>query len=89
MPRRKHIVKSFEEELNELPAEIVAMGGLAEPQVGDAVDALVKRDRGSPRQVVETTTQVDDLRSEIDEQAIRLIAAAPADGRRPAQIAWR
>ncbi len=39
-----HIVTSFDDDLSRLDSMIAAMGGLAEAQLAQAIDALVKRD---------------------------------------------
>ena len=39
-----HIVKSFEDELTQLAAEVARMGGLAEAQVASSVEAVARRD---------------------------------------------
>jgi phosphate transport system protein len=40
----QHIVKSYDDELNELQRKIVQMGGLVERQLTDSIEALRKRD---------------------------------------------
>ena len=40
----EHIVRSFDEDLNRLDNMIVEMGGLAEMQMSQAIEALVRRD---------------------------------------------
>ena len=40
----EHIVRSYEDELNQLAAEVVRMGGLAEAQVNDSIQAFARRD---------------------------------------------
>ena len=42
----EHIVKSYEEQLQNLTNTIVKVGGLAESQFASSVNALLKRDRG-------------------------------------------
>ena len=41
---QQHIVKAFDDQLNQLDAKIAEMGGLAESMLADAIDALAKRD---------------------------------------------
>jgi len=40
----EHIIKSYDEELARLNKMVVEMGGLAESQLADAIEAVVKRD---------------------------------------------
>jgi phosphate transport system protein len=70
----EHIVKSFEDELNTLTAECARMGGLAEAQVADAIQAVVKRDQSLASNLVERDEQLDVLQQDIERKAIRLIA---------------
>ncbi|WP_334163208.1 phosphate signaling complex protein PhoU [Phenylobacterium sp.] len=70
----EHIVKSFEDELNTLTAECARMGGLAEAQVADSIQAVVKRDQGLAASLVERDEQLDHLQLDIERKAIRLIA---------------
>jgi len=70
----QHIVSSFGEELDQLAAEVVQLGGLAESQVADAITAAVKRDVALCRQVVERDARLDDLQADIEKKALRLIA---------------
>jgi phosphate transport system protein len=70
----EHIVKSFEDELNTLTAECARMGGLAEAQVADAIQAVVKRDQSLASGLVQRDEQLDVLQLDIERKAIRLIA---------------
>ena len=40
----EHTVKAFDVDLQELTRMVAEMGGLAEKQIADAVDALARRD---------------------------------------------
>ena len=42
--KTEHIVKSFEDELRGLDGLIAQMGGLAEEQFSEAIDAMIRRD---------------------------------------------
>ncbi|KRB41986.1 MAG: phosphate signaling complex protein PhoU [Pseudomonadota bacterium] len=70
----EHIVKSYEDELNALTADCARMGGLTEAQVGDAIDAVVKRDQSLAEAVVGRDERLDLLEADIERKAIRLIA---------------
>jgi phosphate transport system protein len=67
-------VKSYEDELNTLMAECARMGGLAEAQVADALEAVVRRDQSLAANVVSRDEKLDVLETEIERKAIRLIA---------------
>lgn len=69
-----HIAKAFDADLEELTRMVAEMGGLAEKSVADAVDALIKRDAGLAKRVVERDAAIDELQREIEERAILTIA---------------
>jgi phosphate transport system protein len=70
----EHTVKSYEDELNALMAECARMGGLAEAQVADALEAVVKRDKTTADSVVVRDERLDTLQKDIERKGIRLIA---------------
>lgn len=70
----EHIAKAFDADLEELTRMVAEMGGLAEKSVADAVDALVKRDTGLAKRVIERDAAIDELQREIEERAILTIA---------------
>jgi len=70
----EHIVKSYEEELNHLTAEVARMGGLAEALVIDAIASVVRRDVPLAEAVVARDERLDDLEADIEKKCIRLIA---------------
>jgi phosphate transport system protein len=69
-----HIVKSFDEELARLSDLISRMGGLAETQLEQSIQALQKRDSSLAETAIEHDRKIDVLHAEVDELAIRLLA---------------
>jgi phosphate transport system protein len=69
-----HIIKSFDDELNQLENVIAEMGGLCELQLADAIDAIVKRDPEKAEKVIMRDDRIDALERKVDQQAIRLLA---------------
>ncbi|MCR4378769.1 MAG: phosphate signaling complex protein PhoU [Rhodospirillales bacterium] len=69
-----HIVKSFDSDLGRLDAIIAEMGGLAERQLADAVEALVRRDVELAQKVIDGDARIDELESTIDNLTIRVLA---------------
>ena len=63
----ERVVRHFQEELGLLQARLLAMGGLAEARVRDAVDALVARDLGRVDQVLAGDEPINDLHIEVDD----------------------
>ena len=61
--------------LQRLFTDVTRMGGLAESQVSGAVDALARRDVAMARALIERDVRLDDLESQIEQQAIVLIAS--------------
>ncbi|MBV9858923.1 MAG: phosphate signaling complex protein PhoU [Alphaproteobacteria bacterium] len=70
----EHIIKSYDEELRRLSKMIVEMGGMAESQLGAAIEAVVSRDSDLAAFVVEGDAKVDELERDLDNLAIRLLA---------------
>ena len=70
----EHIVKSYEDELNTLGAACARLGGLAESQLGDAVDAVVRRDPALATKVLQQDDRLDEIEADVEQKAIRLIA---------------
>ncbi|MDH5188942.1 MAG: phosphate signaling complex protein PhoU [Rhodospirillaceae bacterium] len=71
---QSHIVKSFDDELKLINTTLAEMGGMAEAQLTKAVRALVTRDADLAREVVAEDSKIDALETELDRDAIRIIA---------------
>ena len=69
-----HIVKSYEGDLKRLREMIARMGGLAERQVADAADALVRRDTKLAGEVVQRDKLLDDMERDVEQFCVRLLA---------------
>ncbi len=70
----EHTSKAFDQDLQELTRQVAEMGGLAERQIVDAVDALVRRDVALGQRVVSTDIELDKMQREIEERAVLTIA---------------
>jgi phosphate transport system protein len=70
----EHTVKAYSEELNHLTAEVTRLGGLAEAQLSDSIDAIARRDLPIAHAVIDRDDKLDQLQAEIERKAIRLIA---------------
>ncbi len=70
----EHIVRSYGDELKQLTSDVTRLGGLAEAQVSDALDALSRRDVALAKSVVARDQKLDDLQAEIERATFRLIA---------------
>ncbi|MEJ1939061.1 PhoU domain-containing protein, partial [Nostoc sp. NIES-2111] len=69
-----HTVRSYEDELRRVEGLVARMGGIVERQVQDAVAALLRNDPGSAATIAKGDTEIDELESEIDAQALRVMA---------------
>jgi phosphate transport system protein len=69
-----HTVKAFDHDLQELARMIAEMGGMAEKEVAEAVDALVRRDSMLAQRVVAADASIDTLQRELEEKAVLTIA---------------
>lgn len=66
--------RQFQDELDRLKDQLVAMAGLAEEAVRHAVESLMTRDRERAVEVVGRDASIDALELEIDDIAIQLLA---------------
>ncbi|GLZ89504.1 phosphate signaling complex protein PhoU [Pseudomonas sp. BN414] len=69
-----HISQQFNAELEEVRSHLLAMGGLVEKQVNDAVTALIDADSGLAQQVREIDDQINQMERNIDEECVRILA---------------
>ncbi len=60
--------------LRQLAAQVIRMGGLAEAQVVDAVDAVIRRDVPLAQALIIRDLRLDKMQAEIEAQALDLIA---------------
>jgi phosphate transport system protein len=70
----QHTNKQYEEELRDLRADLVKMGGLVERQIAEAVDSLVNRDSSQAREIISRDVEVNRMDVQIDGNCIRLLA---------------
>jgi len=69
-----HISQQYNAELEELRNRVLAMGGLVEKQIADAVLSLVDADPELADQVITTDYQVNALEVNIDEECTQVLA---------------
>jgi phosphate transport system protein len=69
-----HTTKVFDSDLIKLTQMVAQMGGLAQKQITDAIDALVRRDAALASQVIAADPKIDDLQRQIEEKAVETIA---------------
>lgn len=67
------MTRTLQAELRHLTAEVIRMGGLAEAQVVDAVDAVVRRDVPLAQALIIRDLRLDSLQSEVERRALALI----------------
>jgi len=69
-----HTTRVFDTDLVTLTRLVAQMGGLAQKQITDSIDALARYDVGLARQVIAADATVDDLQRQIEEKAVATIA---------------
>jgi phosphate transport system protein len=70
----EHIVKAFTEQLESLANTVAQMGGLAEAQFANAIEAIAKRDGKLAEAAIGSDERVDRCQQMIEEQALKLLA---------------
>jgi phosphate transport system protein len=74
MTMSEHTIKAFDADLQDLTRVVVEMGGLAERQIVNALEALDKRDLTLAQRVIADDAKIDALQREIEEKSILTIA---------------
>jgi phosphate transport system protein len=74
MAMSEHTAKAFDIDLQELTRMVAEMGGLAEKQIADSVDALARRDTDRAQRSVASDPSIDALQREIEEKSVLTIA---------------
>ncbi len=69
-----HTTKVFDADLIKVTQKVAEMGGFAQKQITDAMDALARRDIVLAHQVVAADAVVDDFQRQIEEKAVETIA---------------
>jgi phosphate transport system protein len=73
-PFSSHISRQFNAELEALRKDVMAMGGMVERMIAEAIGALVDSDVPRAQAVIAADDQVNQLEKAIDERAIELLA---------------
>jgi phosphate transport system protein len=77
----QHISQQYNEELETLREQVMAMGGLVEKQLEDAIESLIKMDENEARSIIKQDVLVNALEVKIDEECSRVLAKRqPAAG---------
>lgn len=69
-----HTVKAFGEQLEALTASVAQMGGLAEAEFADAIEAIWRRDTVRAEGVIASDRRLDLLQRQVEDQALKLLA---------------
>jgi phosphate transport system protein len=69
-----HIVKAYDDDLAQLKSMLSQMGGLAEDQLAQAIDALTSRDTKLADAVVRADEKLDAMEIAVEEKAVLTIA---------------
>jgi phosphate transport system protein len=70
----RHIVTAFDEDLRAISAKISEMGGLAEQQLAQALEAIASRDSELAAQVIAADRRLDAMETRLEESAVQLLA---------------
>jgi phosphate transport system protein len=70
----EHTVRAFGEQLESLAAGVAQMGGLAEAQFADAIEAIGKRDMALAEAAIAGDPRIDELQLSIEDQAVKVLA---------------
>src|SRR5688572_8791314 len=69
-----HTVKAFDDDLDQLRANIAEMGGLAEAAIRDSLHALVYRDTEKAAEIIARDERIDELEAEVERAVVNVIA---------------
>lgn len=71
---QQHIVSAFSDDLDQLSANLLRMGGMAEAMIRDACKTVVKGDTELAKTVIQRDAELDKLESECERGAVRILA---------------
>jgi phosphate transport system protein len=80
MVHSRHTTKVFDSDLQELARAIAEMGGLAERQIAEAIEALTTRESAPARRIVAADATIDAMQRNIEKRAVET-HCTPAAGR--------
>jgi phosphate transport system protein len=69
-----HTVRAFGEQLESLSSGVAQMGGLAEAQLADAIEAIARRDTKLAEGAIAGDPRIDELQQQIEAKALKLLA---------------
>ncbi len=69
-----HIVSGFDNDLAQLERKVLEMGGLAEAQLRDAMEALVRQDAEAAENIIRRDSDIDECERKIEASALSIIA---------------
>ncbi len=70
----KHIVTSFNEDMNKLESQLLEMGGLVEQQLKNATQALLDEDLSLAKKVLKGDGKINELEAALNENALKILA---------------
>ena len=70
----EHTVRAFSDQLESLSTSVAQMGGLAETQFAEAIEAIARRDMALADAAIAGDPRIDQLQQSIEDQAIRVLA---------------
>lgn len=71
---REHIIKQYDEELNEIRTLILQMGGKVETMISNCIQALVDRDSDLAEKTIPADHEINHLEVLIDEKCLEVLA---------------
>src|SRR5262245_56826669 len=74
MVHSKHTTKVLDSDLQELARAIAEMGGLAEKQIAEAIEAQTTCESGPAKRIVVADATIDAMQRNIEERAVETIA---------------
>ncbi len=73
-PLKKHISQQFDTELEDIRNRVLAMGGLVEKNVGEAIEALIEGNTELGQEAAHSDYQVNRMELAIDEECAHILA---------------
>jgi phosphate transport system protein len=70
----QHIVRQFDEELDEMRATIAQMGGMVEQQMANAIMAISRRDEVMAKRCQEADAEIDAMEDKVEALTLRMLA---------------